>query len=415
MLVKKIIKNKAIGIVLIQVFSKITGIFREIILANFFGSSILFSDYLKLMTYGELIAIFCTEGGLGANLMKKFSLMHKRGVSFLKIKKQAIKLSFFIFFIVAVLQFFAWKVIINSTYNFTFVILISSVASAIVFYFNIGQIILLSSSNYSNLYKSNFFRSLVYLVLLYPLLFLFNVLGAALNRFFSVSSQYFNTWFVVNKKHLDGQEKLIGFSKRDFNIWVFLTNNSIFVWYVLLRVYFSLSEGVEIIFLTYGFIFALSFDGIIIKSFSTYLLERRVNVQMDIKKSVFFVALIAILVFILAVIFGKFVIELMFGFGKNFTEVELQSIYYYFILLLVLVSTNGLCNLVFQKVFSSRRKIQFYQSKRYILISLIVFSIISIISIFNFSCLRYLILIVFSFSIINLIYIYRLLNNERVV
>ncbi len=34
---KKVLNNKAFGIVLIQIFSKITGVFREIILVNFFG------------------------------------------------------------------------------------------------------------------------------------------------------------------------------------------------------------------------------------------------------------------------------------------------------------------------------------------------------------------------------------------
>ena len=413
MTLKKIFKNQAIGIILIQIFSKITGIFREIILANFFGGSMLFADYLKLMTYGQLVAIFCTEGGLGGNLMKKFSLMHKRNLSFSKVRKQSLNIAVLVFIIVGLLQLFAWKFVLITDYNFTLVIIISALTSSIVFYFNVGQIILLSSSNYSNLYKSNFFRSFIYLVLLYPLLFLFNILGAPLNRFISVLSQYFNTWKIVNKKiNANSKSRSLGYSTRDFNIWVFLTNNSIFVWYVLLRIYFSFISGVDIIYLTYGFILASSFDGIIIKSFSTYLLERNVNVKISIKKTFLLVLLICVLAILGALILGPYIIKLIFGSAGSFTNDQLQNIYYYFIVLLFLVCANGLCNLVFQKVFSGRRKVQFKQSKYYILISMITFVLISAFSLFNDFRLEYLIMIALGFSVVNFIYIIKLLKDE---
>lgn len=411
----KILKNKAFGIIIVQLFSKVAGIFREIILANFFGSSVIFSDYLKLMTFGELVSIFCTEGGLGANLMKKFSLMHRRGNSFRKIKIQSLIILILVFILISLLQLTASIFIIKSTYDFTYVILISSITSAIVFYFNIGQVILISSSNYSNLYKSNFFRSLIYLVFLYPCISLLNVFGAAINRLIAVLSQYFFTWYAVNKKFSKNPNKSIGFSKRDFNIWVFFTNNALFLWFILIRIYFSLTTGVEIIFLSYGFILASSFDGIIIKSFSTYLLERSVNAEFNIKKSLLYLSLFTLIIYLASIFLGEYLIKIVFGFAGKFNDFEIKSIYYYFILLLTLVCTNGVNNLIFQKVFAGRRKVQFKESKKYISISLLIFSILSFLCILNFSNLTFVILIVVSFSIINLIYIFKLLNYERII
>ncbi len=415
MISSNIFKNKAFGIVLVQLFSKIAGIFREIILANFFGSSVIFSDYLKLMTFGELVSIFCTEGGLGANLMKKFSLMHRRGNSFKKIKIQTILILLVVFLLISILQFFAWIFIVKSTYNFTLIILISALTSAIVFYFNIGQIILIASSNYSNLYKSNFFRSLIYLIFLYPCIYFFNILGAALNRLIAVLSQYFNTWYAVNKKFNGNTSKSLGFSKRDFNLWVFVTNNAIFFWFILMRIYFSFSVGVEIIFLTYGFILASAFDGVIIKSFSTYLLERSLNVNFNIKKSLFYISFFSLFIILISVLLGEFVIKFIFGYASDFDTNEIHFIYLYFILLLILVCTNGINNLVFQKVFAGRRKIQFYESKKYTIISMITFISISMLSFFNISNLTFVALITISFSLINLLYVFKLLKYERAI
>jgi hypothetical protein len=415
MISSNIIKNKAFGIVLVQLFSKIAGIFREIILANFFGSSVIFSDFLKLMTFGELVSIFCTEGGLGANLMKKFSLMHRRGNSFRKIKIQSVLILFIVFFLVSILQFLAWKFVVKSNYNFTLIILISSLTSAIVFYFNIGQIILISSSNYSNLYKSHFFRSFIYLLFLYPCISFFNIVGAALNRLIAVLSQYFNTWYAVDKKFAGNSYKSIGFSQRDFNLWVFVTNNSLFFWFILIRVYFSFSIGVEIIFLTYGFILASSFDGVIIKSFSTYLLERSVNMKIDIKKSLFLISIFSFLIILISVFVGEYIINFIFGYTGNFNQSEIHYIYLYFILLLILVCTNGINNLVFQKIFAGRRKIQFHESKKYTITSMIAFILISILAFFEITNLTFVTLIVISFSMINLFYIFKLLKYERAI
>jgi len=410
-MISKLLKNKVLGIVAIQIFSKITGVLREIILANFFGGSLLFASYLKLMTYGQIIAIFYTEGGLGANLMKKFSLMHKRGMSFVKIRRQSIAISIIIFFLVTLLQLLAWKFIITTDYNFIYIIILSGLSSSLVFYHNIGQIILLSKSNYSNYYKSNFLRSFVYIVFIYPLLSLFNILGEPLNRLLSVFVQYFNTWGEVSKTINESKGKKMEFTQRDFNVWVFLNNNSIFIWYVLLRMYFSFIEGIDIIYISYGFILASSFDGIIIKSFSTYVLERSVNIKYNIKKTVLYGTIVSAISIFGAILFGKFFIKILFGLSHKFSVLQLENIYKYFIVLLILVCTNGICNLVFQKVFAGRRKIQFLESKIYMLISFAALFLITIVSIFNDFRFLHLVFITIIFSIINVAFMYRLLKN----
>ncbi len=200
---------------------------------------------------------------------------------------------------------------------------------------------------------------------------------------------------------------------KDFNIWVFLTNNLIFVWYVLLRIYFSFLPGVDIIYLTYGFILASSFDGVVIKSFSTYLLERAVNIKFNIKKTFIFVFLICLIAIVCVLFFGPYLIKLVFGLSEKFSESQLEEIFNYFLVLLLLVCSNGLCNLVFQKVFAGRRLYQFNEAKKYVLVSMFLFVIISFLSFIYSLPFEYLIYLTIGFSIINFFYIIKLLYNDR--
>ncbi|WP_442267256.1 hypothetical protein ACSIGC_06080 [Tenacibaculum sp. ZS6-P6] len=414
-----LLKNKALGLILVQVTSKIFGILREIIMANFFGSSVIFADYLKLMSYSQIISIFYSEGGLSANLMRKFSIINKRDYSFKEIKKQGLYLSFIIFAAVLIIQFLAQKYIIKSDYDFNLIILLCAITSGIVFFFNIGQIVLVSKAEYKYLYRSTFFRSFTYLVLLYPLIFVFNILGAVLDRLFSVLTQYFNTWLIINKieKNKERKSKL-KLSALDFNIWIFLTNNNIFLLYTLFRVLYSFFPGKEIIYLTYGFILSLAFDGVIIKSLSLYILERSVNSTINLINVLKKITMIG-LASLLAIIFlARPIIDIVFNLNKKFSEVDVNNIHYYLIVIFILVFFNGLLNLLFQRVFSEKRNTQFFYSKRYvisILTSIIITSFISFVFTFDFfSNLLYpLSIMVFGIVLVNIYFMNKLIKLIR--
>lgn len=405
--------SSAYGLVFIQLFSKFAGLIRELLVANFFGTSVVFSDYLKLMTYGGIIGLFCSEGGLSANLMRKFTLMHKKDYSFSKIKRNSIIISFFIFCIVFFVQIFALQLLISTKYNFYYIIIVNSLASALVFYFNVGQIILIAKSKYKNMYKSNFYRSFIYVVILYPLIEFLGVLGLAFNRLISVTSQYFNTWRVVNSEFLKDKPAKIGLSYRDFNLWVFLTNNSIFLWFLIAKIYFSFIDGIDIIFIVYAYQLASSFDGVVIKSFSLYLLERTNNSDFNIKKTIYTVLILSFIGIALSFAFAERIIKLIFSLGSDFTESHYNSIYIYFISLLFLVCFNGITNLVFQKVFSKRREIQFKLSKTYVSISFIASLTVGVLSYINSFRLSFIYFLVGVLSFINIVFVIYILKNER--
>lgn len=407
--------TNAYGLVLVQIFSKLAGISRELLVANFFGPSVVFAEYLKLMTYGSLVGVFCSEGGLSANLMRKFSLMHRKGYSFNGVKKSSIIISLFVFFVVFLVQLIALKYLIKIDYNFYYIIIVNSIASALVFYFNVGQIVLVANSDYKNMYKSNFYRSFVYLVILYPLVSLFSVFGLALNRLISVFTQYFNTWKVVDRKYLKKRKTKLNLGARDFNIWIFLTNNSIFLWFILAKMYFTFFTGIDIIFIVYAYQLASSFDGVIIKSFSLYLLERSNNTDFKITKTIITVVSLSLVGIVFSYFFAEKIIELIFSLGNTFSKEHYKSIYNYFMLLLVLVCFNGVTNILFQKVFSKRRDIQFKLSKIYIAICLFAYLLVSLYSYSKGYRYEFIYLMVASLSLINTIFVVYILKNERII
>ena len=221
-----------------------------------------------------------------------------------------------------------------------------------------------------------------------------------MNRLISVSFQYFNTWYAVKDKHQENHDK-ISFSIKDFNLWVFFSNNSLFLWYLILRIYFSFIEGDDIIFLTYGFVFASAFDGIIIKSFSTFILERSLNHNINLKKTILKIVVFSVITIIISYFFSENIFHLIFGKYGSFETHKIKQINSYFIVLLILVLSNGINNLVFQKVFAKRRNIQFKYSKIYISTNLFFYFIIVIISFYLDQKLNMVIAFTFFTFVIN--------------
>ena len=60
-----------------NIFKKILGFFRELILAYVFGSSIIYASYLLLKTLTDFLSQFTFGNALQANLVPKFSKLYK--------------------------------------------------------------------------------------------------------------------------------------------------------------------------------------------------------------------------------------------------------------------------------------------------------------------------------------------------
>ena len=60
-----------------NIFKKILGFFRELILAFVFGSSIIYANYLFLKTITDFLSQFTFGNALQANLLPKFSISIK--------------------------------------------------------------------------------------------------------------------------------------------------------------------------------------------------------------------------------------------------------------------------------------------------------------------------------------------------
>lgn len=381
---KKLQNKSVFGLIGVQLFAKSTGILREIILANFFGPAQIFSDYLKLMTIGQLVSFFCSESGLTANFMKKFSIMKKRNLSFNRIRSQSKRLSFAVALIVFIFQMGYYFSVIPPNNVFWLVMIVSSIASGLVLHVNIGQIILLSHSNYISYNKSNLYRASIYFFALVPLINLFSILGAELNRLISVFSQYWNTWKTIRQKYNVQDSNSLALSLKDFNIWVFFSNNLLFVWFILFRLFFSFDQSNEIIYFTYAFILASGFDGILLKPFASFVLEKKVNSKLNSRRIIIYLSFLALGIILLSYLIAFEVINWVFGFTGKFSHADVLSIFVYFMFSLLLVFSNGIYNIILQNSFSRRRVTRAVIAKKYLLTSLgVVFFIFIFSKIFD--------------------------------
>ena len=374
-----------------QFIAKISGLIRELILLNFFGTSAVFADYLRLLSSIDFISFFYKESGLMSNLLGKFSEFHKKKLSFDKIKQHSLIISTILFFITLIIQVIASKYFNITDYNFWLIILINSLSSFLIFYFNIGQIIIVASSNLKEYNESIIIYSLSYATLLYPLIYLLNISGAAVNRIIAITLQYPKNWHYVNHKFSDYKQSSNGLSLSDFNIWIFLTNNSLYLWFIIIRFTSVLDVSPEIIYITYAFTFASALDGVFLKPLSIYFLERFVNSNQELSEKMRYASLI------IAILSALLLTLDISSLDSTFNLISRYSDYIkYFVPFISLTLSNGTLVILNQKVFaSSDKKNSFNQAKIYILISisliLVLFILCQVMGILIFKCVYILI------------------------
>ena len=61
-----------------NIFKKILGFFRELILAFVFGSSIIYANYILLKTITDFLSQFTFGNALQANLLPKFTSLYEK-------------------------------------------------------------------------------------------------------------------------------------------------------------------------------------------------------------------------------------------------------------------------------------------------------------------------------------------------
>ena len=293
-----------------NIFKKILGFFRELILAYVFGSSIIYASYLLLKTLTDFLSQFTFGNALQANLVPKFSKLYKNNnlLNLEGVNQFSKSIIFIIFLISFIFQLLIVFIIIKKYY---FILIITSFLLSLVlstnFYNSLFLSIIQAKGDFKKFSIATTFNVLIATILLYPLSLFFEIIGIAISRLIGVFSlAVFYVKPIV--KPNDGFK--VDLSIKDFNFPViFLANISLFI-VLLARFISGLNGSSDITFFNYSFVLLNILLTSVIFNINTIVL-RKMSLRKDLKFLFYSLVLSAIFSFLLYVFVNKFSVSII--------------------------------------------------------------------------------------------------------
>lgn len=402
-----------------NILQKIFGLVREPVIAFFFGSSLLYANYLLLRTIADFFSQFTVGNALKANLLPKFTKVFEKykDVSFKKILFFSKKTMILLFFLSQIIQFvIIWYLDSDYTALLVLVSILLSISICFNFLNTIYLTIMQAEAKFYSYSLATTFNSFLVAVFIYPLTLFFNIFGLVLSRLIGILSLTIAYIIPMNKRK-EGYE--IPISRRDLNIPTLILGNFANIIIISSRLVSGSDGGISITYYTYSVFILNALLTAIIGNISTLLL-RKVSIR---KNSIFmFYSLLISFIVGMCLVFclefyGFELIKLIYMRGEfNLEDVQnttlfIQDLSYAFVL--IFISTT-----LFQPFFSlpidSSRKVR--RNISIIFILTIVFAFIY--SIFmHYSVITESLIMIYSTTIVTLIlsifsYNYYLKNNK---
>jgi len=237
-----------------NVLKKLLGFFRELVLAFLFGSSIIYASYLILKTITDFFSQFTFGNALQANLIPRFTKLFKDNtlLNLVDVKKFSNKILLLIFLISLIIQFLIISFIIKDYYLIlSFIAVILSSILAANFYNSLFLSIIQAKGDFKKFSISTTLNICISTILVYPLSFLFDIIGIAISRLVGVISL---SYIYIKPLTRPNQGLLVNLSIKDFQFSViFLSNISLFI-LLLARFIIGLDASNQIAFFNYSFI-----------------------------------------------------------------------------------------------------------------------------------------------------------------
>ena len=229
MILKRIFAVKSVVDFIYMFFSNIVikgfGFLREIILAYFFGTSLLYSFYILLRTAADFLSQFTFGNALQSNILPKITKhFHQHDkVSYNKLFAFTKRSFFYIFIVSQILQFIIiW--ILDSEYTFQLVIISLLLSFLIIlnFFNSVFMTVLQAEGRFKDYSIGSTLNLFTSTLVLYPLALFFNIIGVVVSRIIGVlvlTKQYIVPILQREKSHE------VEISIKDFSLSVLLLGN----------------------------------------------------------------------------------------------------------------------------------------------------------------------------------------------
>ena len=336
-----------------NILQKIFGLIREPVIAFFFGSSLLYANYLLLRTVADFFSQFTVGNALKANLLPKFTKIFEQHKS-ISLKKvfSFSKRAMLLLFVLS--QLFQFSIILyldtGQTLLFSLLSILLSVSICFNFLNTIYLTIMQAEGKFFDFSIATSLNSFLVVVFIYPLTLLFNLFGLVVSRLIGIISITIAYVIPMNKK-TDGFE--IELSRKDLNIATLVLGNFANIIILSSRFVSGADGGVSIAYFTYSVFILNALLTAVVGNISTLLLRK-----VSIKKNNMFMlysVLISVFMGVFLVLglefFGYDLIKIIFMRGEfNLNDVQnttnfIQSLSYSFVLIFIATS-------LFQPFFS---------------------------------------------------------------
>ena len=364
-----------------KIFQKFLGLIREPIIAYFFGSSLLYSNYLLLRSGADFFSQFTVGNALKTNLLPKFSKLYNKysKVSLKGVFLFSKKVMIWIFVISQLIQSAIILVVDPDEKLLFFLIsIVLSLSICLNFLNTVFLTIMQAMGRFVKYSKATILNSTVVTILIYPLILLVNLFGLVISNLFGILSLTIRYVLPMNKEY-EGYEASL--DRNDFNLPILVLGNFTNIIIVLTR-FISGSDGSNnIAYYTYSVFILNTILTAVIGNLTTLLLRK---ISIDRNNRIMLISLaVSILVGLMLILFLYFfsydLIELFFHRGKfNLLDVQKTSSYLLqlsFAFMLMFIATT-----LFQPFFSLNKDVSVKERKYIFLcfISSAVFSLVLI-------------------------------------
>ena len=328
-----------------NIFQKFLGLIRELVIAFFLGSSIIYANFLLLRVVADFFSQITAGNALKANLLPKFTMLYAKNkdVSLSEVFRFSKKSSYYLFFIS---QFIQTVVILLLNLENNLLFFVASLILSFSICFNFINTIFLTVFQARGLFLkysySSVTNSLVFTLLIYPLISVASFIGLALSRLIGVICMYF-TFVRPLKKEISGIE--VKLYNSDFNFPTLILGNFANIIIISSRFVSGADGSNNITFFMYAVVLLNALLTAVVTNISTILL-RKIAIKKN-SRLIFYSLLVSVFVGLCMVVilhfFSTEIVKFVYLRGVfNVSDVEQTAVYLYelsFAFLLLFVST----------------------------------------------------------------------------
>ena len=328
-----------------NIFQKFLGLIRELVIAFFLGSSILYANFLLLRVVSDFFSQMTAGNALKANLLPKFTKLYEnnKDVSLSEVFRFSQKSSYYLFFMSQLIQTLVIFYLNLENNNLFFVLsLILSFSICFNFINTIFLTIFQARGLFLKYSYSSVTNSLVFTLLIYPLISVASFIGLALSRLIGIICMYFTFVRPLKKDNLGVEVKL---DNSDFNFPTLILGNFANIIIISSRFVSGADGSNNITFFMYAVVLLNALLTAVVANISTILL-RKIAIKKN-SKLIFYSLLVSVFVGLCMVVLLRFfsteIVKFVYLRGVfNISDVEQTAVYLYklsFAFLLLFVST----------------------------------------------------------------------------